>query len=96
MTGTHARNHHGIFKNKNAKNLAIQYNLNLYNKDYYIHSGKFIHLHDVQFMVDNFWLDYFMGLTENPPITLSYNEKFHIFQSLKINYPDLNYNYSFA
>jgi hypothetical protein len=96
MTGTSARNHYGIFENKTAKNLAILYNLDLYNKNAYVHSGKLIHLHDVQFIVDNFWLDYFMGLTEYPPITLPFTKQNDIVESLKINYPHFDCDYSWA
>ena len=68
MTATSANNRRGIFKSKKAYNFALQYGLDLNSKKSYIHTGLYVSFDDVQFFVDNLWLDYFMGLTETTPI----------------------------
>ncbi len=94
MTGSSARNHYGIFKNKKAKLLASKYGLNLNDPNSYIHFGKYITYYDVSFMIDNFWLDHFMYNTDKP-LEVSYDEYDDIFYSLQIKYPAL-LNFSFA
>lgn len=97
MTGTSARNTFGIFKTKSAKLLAIKYKLSLYDKNAYIHSGRFILYTDVKFIVENLWLDHFMYETDKP-IDVSIEEYFDIYNSLENSYPELlNLSYlSFA
>ena len=93
MTGTSAKNHSGIFATKRTKNLAEKHGLDLYNKNAYMYSGKFITYDDVQFIVDNLWLDYFMGYSiEQPDATISTTEKLHIIDSLRIKFPDFDYS----
>jgi hypothetical protein len=93
MTGTSAKNHSGIFSTKRTKNLAEKYGLDLYNKNAYMYSGKFITYDDVQFIVDNLWLDYFMGYSiEQPDATISTTEKLNIIDSLRIKFPDFDYS----
>ena len=93
MTGTSAKNHPGIFSTKRTKNLAEKYGLDLYNKNAYMYSGKFITYDDVQFIVDNLWLDYFMGYSiEQPDATISTTEKLNIIDSLRIKFPDFDYS----
>lgn len=88
MTATSANNRRGIFKSKKAYDLALLYGLNLYDKKSYIHSGLYISFDDVQFIVDNLWLDYFMGFTDTPPInSLSVDEEDNIINSLKQRFP---------
>ena len=88
MTGTSARNHHGIFKNNKAKYLASKYGLDLNNPDAYIHLGKFVTYSDVSFMVENFWLDHFIHNTAKP-LDVSYNDYNELFYSLQHKYPTL-------
>ena len=88
MTATSARNSYGIFKTKRARLLAIQYSLNLYDKNSYIHDGNLILYSDVKFIVDNLWMDHFY-YGSHPPILVSFDEYNHIFNSLKIIYPNL-------
>ena len=97
MTGTSARNNHGIFKTKKAYNLALLYNLELHNKNAYIHSGKFISFNDVEFIVDNLWLDYFMGLNTYPPLyNISIEYENLLINNLQLKYPYLNTAFSWA
>ena len=97
MTGTSANNRCGIFKSRKAYNLALQYDLELNSKKSYIHSGLYVSFDDVQFIVDNLWLDYFMGYTDNTPIdTLSVDEVYDIMNSLKQRFPFFDQNYSWA
>lgn len=97
MTGTSANNRCGIFKSRKAYNMALQYGLNLNSKKAYIHSGLYISFDDVQFIVDNLWLDYFMGLSDNIPIdSISIEEENKIVVSLKNRYPFFEQNYSWA
>ena len=88
MTATSANNRRGIFKSKKAHDLALQYGLNLYDKNSYIHSGSYVSFDDVQFIVDRLWLDYFGRFTDTPPIdSLSVDEENHLMNSLKQKYP---------
>lgn len=97
MTGTSARNHYGIFKTKKAYNLALRYNLELNNKNAYIHSGKYITFDDVEFIVDNLWLDYFTGLVPAPPINnISMEEENNIINDLQDKFPYFNTAFSWA
>jgi hypothetical protein len=64
------RNHFGIFYNKNAYLLALKYNLDLYNKNSYISNNKYITFLDVNYIVDNLWMDHFF-YNLNPPINLN-------------------------
>ena len=89
MTGTSALNPYGIFKTKRAKLLAIKYSLDLYDKNAYIHSTHLILLSDVQFIVDNLWIDHFM-YNDPKPIDLSFSEYNDIYFYLKYNYHNLN------
>lgn len=59
-------NKRGIFKDKKALLLAIKYNLDINNKNSYIHSGVHITYKDVHFIVDNLWLDHFMYGVQTP------------------------------
>jgi hypothetical protein len=83
-----ARNHYGIFKTKKAKLLAIKYNLELNDSDFYIHFSQFITYFDVLFMIDNFWLDHFM-YNSDKPLDVSIDEYYNIFFSLKRKFPTL-------
>ncbi len=94
MTGSSARNHYGIFKDKKTKLLASKYGLDLNNPDAYIHFGKYVTYSDVSFMVENFWLDHFMYNTDKP-LEVSYNVYNDLFYSLQDKYPVL-LNFSFA
>jgi len=97
MTGTSANNRRGIFKSKKAYNLALQYGLDLNSKKSYIHTGLYVSFDDVQFIVDNLWLDYFMGLTETTPIdNISDDEEYDIMNSLKKRFPFFEQHYSWA
>jgi len=97
MTGTSANNRRGIFKSKKAYNLALQYGLDLNSKKSYIHTGLYVSFDDVQFIVDNLWLDYFMGLTETTPIdNISEDEEYDIMNSLKNRFPFFEQHYSWA
>jgi len=73
MTGTSAKNTFGIFKSRRAKLLAIRYNLDLYNTNAYVHKFDYITYADVQFIVDNLWLDHFTDFTP-PPIKVDIYE----------------------
>ena len=84
----------GIFKTSSAKQLAIKYNLDLHNKNAYIHDDEYISYYDVKFIVDNLWLDHFM-YGEDKPIDVSYEEYNNIYESLCNNWPDA-FNLSFA
>ena len=88
MTGTSSRNTFGIFKTKKAKCLAIKYKLDLNNPNAYIHNGPYITLYDVQFIVDNLWLDHFMYTTD-PPLELSANEYNDIYYNIQYKCPDI-------
>ena len=90
-----ARNHHGIFKTKKAKLLAIKYVLDLNDANSYIHDSNYITYHDVENMVNNLWLDHFMYNSEKP-ININYDEYFTIYNTICTNYPDLSLNFSFA
>jgi len=94
MTGTSARNAHGIFKSKRAKLLAIKYGLELYDKNAYINLGNTISYSDVKFIVDNLWMDHFMYGTDEP-IEVSFQEYNDIYYSLKDAFPEI-FNFSFA
>ena len=94
MTGTSARNVYGIFKTKQAKQLAERYSLDLYDKNAYIHSGNLILYNDVKFIVDNFWIDHFIYGTPKP-IEISSTEYNDIYFSILDSYPDL-FNLSYA
>lgn len=97
MTGTSANNRRGIFKSKKAYDLALQYGLDLNSKKSYIHTGLYVSFDDVQFIVDNLWLDYFMGLTETAPIdNISDDEEYDIMNSLKNRFPFFEQHYSWA
>lgn len=97
MTGTSANNRSGIFKSKKVYNLALQYGLELNSKKAYIHSGLYISFDDVQFIVDNLWLDYFMGFTDTIPIDyISIEEENEIIVSLKNRYQFFEQNYSWT
>ena len=48
-----------------AKALAIKYNLEINDKNSYIHDHKLIFYSDVKFIVDNLWLDHFMYNSPN-------------------------------
>lgn len=97
MTGTSANNRRGIFKSKKAYDLALQYGLDLNSKKSYIHTGLYVSFDDVQFIVDNLWLDYFMGLTETTPIdNISDDEEYDIMNSLKNRFPFFEQHYSWA
>ena len=88
MTGTSARNSYGIFKNKMAKALAIKYNLEIYDKNSYIHDHKLIFYSDVKFIVDNLWLDHFM-YNSPKPLDLPHDEYNDIFNELMDNFPHI-------
>lgn len=97
MTGTSARNNYGIFKTKKTYLFASRYGLELYNKNAYIRSGKFVSFDDVQFIVDNLWLDYYLNLTDVCPIdNITTDEEYDIFISLKNKFPFFEQNYSIA
>lgn len=76
----------GIFKTSSAKQLAIKYNLDLTNKNAYIHDDEYISYYDVKFIVDNLWLDHFMYNSSKPAIVTSY-EYSQIYYDLKTKYP---------
>ena len=69
----------GIFKSKRAKNLAINYGLEINNKNGYARlvgesTSKTITYEDVKFIVDNLWLDHFIyGALE--PIKLDESDR---------------------
>jgi|AntAceMinimDraft_6_1070360.scaffolds.fasta_scaffold13054_4 hypothetical protein len=73
MTGTSARNIYGIFKTKRARNLAIEYNLDIHNKKAYIHDKKHISYDDVLFIVQNLW-DAHFSYGSDKPIDVSIDE----------------------
>ena len=83
------KNNYGIFINKKAKNLAIKYNLPIQNKTAYMYKGKYIRLYDVQFIVDNLWINHFQ-YNEPKPIEVNRFEYFDIFNSLIIRFPGLS------
>lgn len=83
MTGTSARNTCGIFKTKTAKNLAFQYNLDLYNKNSYPTSKNFVTLNDVKYIVYELWRAYFLYGVNKPTHNISKKDElviyFHLF-----------------
>ena len=85
MTGTSARNPLGIFKTKKAKILAIEYNLDLYNKNCYpsCEDDKLVTLFDVKYIVYELWHAYFTYGTNKPKYNISKKDEliihFHIF-----------------
>jgi hypothetical protein len=84
-----SRNTYGIFKSKNARKLAITYNLDIYDKrSYIIDNDKPVKLSDVRYIVDNLWLDHFIYESDDP-IIVSNNEYNTIFLNLLSKYPDL-------
>ena len=84
-----SRNTYGIFKSKNARKLAIAYNLDIYDKrSYIIDNDKPVKLYDVRYIVDNLWLDHFIYESDDP-IIVSNNEYNTIFLNLLSKYPDL-------
>jgi len=93
MTATSARNYYGIFKTKKAKLLAIKYNLELDSKQAYIHHDSHITTSDVQFIVDNLWLDHFMYNAPKPLSKISKHEYDHIYYNLTYKFPVL-FNFS--
>lgn len=78
-------NNYGIFKTKKAKKLAIRYNLDLFDKNAYACQTKYVSTDDVNFIVENLWLDHFMYNT-NPPINTSLEEYYNIYNYLKNYY----------
>jgi hypothetical protein len=84
MTGTSARNSYGIFKSKRAKLLAIEYNLDLYDKNAYIHFGNLISYSDVKNMVNNLWHSHFF-YGDAPPIQTSIGNYYKIKYELMSN-----------
>jgi len=90
-----ARNHYGIFKTKKAKLLAIKYDMDLNDANYYIHDSNYITYHDVKNIVDNLWMDHFMYNSEKP-LNITNDEYFTIYNTLCTNYPNLIFNFSFA
>lgn len=60
------RNHPGIFWNKKAKLLAIKYNLDMDNPNAYGVQNGYVKSNDVQFIVDNLWIEHFINLTPKP------------------------------
>jgi len=97
MTGTSANNRRGIFKSKKAYDLALRYGLNLNSKKSYGDTGFYVSFDDVQWIVDNLWLVYFMGFTETPPIdNISEDEEYDIMNSLKKRDPFFEQHYSWA
>lgn len=79
MTGTSARNPSGIFKTKNAKNLAIQYDLDIYNINSYPTSKKYVTLYDVKFIVYELWRAYFTYGINKPLLNISKKEELVIY-----------------
>jgi hypothetical protein len=88
MTGTSARNHYGIYLTKHAKNMAVKYGFNLYDKNQFIHSKKYILLSDVQLMIEHLWLEHFL-YDFDKPIDVSYDEYNYIFYNLQQKFPTL-------
>ncbi len=66
-----------------------KYNLDLYNKNAYIHDDEYISYYDVKFIVDNLWIDYFFHGSDKP-IDVSDEQLFDIFNNLTIHYPFIN------
>jgi hypothetical protein len=56
----------GIFQNKRAYNLAVKYNLSIFDKDCYIHNKKLIGINDVKFLIKNMWIDHFLYGVSKP------------------------------
>lgn len=90
-----ARNHYGIFKTKKAKLLAIKYDMDLNDVNYYIHNSNYITYYDVKNIVDNLWMDHFMYNSEKP-LNITHDEYFTIYTILCNNYPNLIFKLSFA
>ena len=81
-------NHYGIYLTKHAKNMAVKYGFNLYDKNQFIHSKKYILLSDVQFMIEHLWLEHFL-YDFDKPIDVSYDEYNYIFYNLQQKFPTL-------
>lgn len=87
-----ARNKYGIFNSKNARELAISYNLDLNDKrSYAVNQNRYVKLYDVRYIVDNLWLDHFIYNTADP-IQVSNYEYNNIFYNLLTKYPTLLQN----
>lgn len=80
------RNHHGIFWNKKAKNLAIQYNLDLNSTYAYGVNNNYVKLRDVEFIVHNLWIEHFVNSTPKP-IQLNDHNYFMMYNKLLLLYP---------
>lgn len=76
-------NRRGIFKDKRALLLATKYNLDLTNKNSYMHTGEYITYRDVNFIVNNLWIDHIMyGVS--PPISVDYDTYMKIIDTIRI------------
>ena len=80
-------NHYGIFKSKRARNLAIDYGLEINNINAYARlvgesTSKTIKYEDVKFIVDNLWLDHFIH-DALEPIKLKESERLKIYFYLR-------------
>ena len=88
MTGTSARNPIGIFTSKRAKFLAIKYNLDLFNVNAYPRgTSKYVTYSDVNFIVENLWLDHFLDDVTAPPCECTWQEHEIMYNTLKIKWP---------
>lgn len=61
-----------IFKDKRAFNLALKYNLPLYDKNAYISNHKHISLNDVKFIVTELWRSHFLYNSQAPILLDNY------------------------
>lgn len=61
-----------IFKDKRAFNLALKYNLPLYDKRAYMTNHNYVSLSDVKNIVRNLWLDHFLYNSQAPILLDNY------------------------
>jgi hypothetical protein len=61
-----------IFKDKRAYNLALKYNLPLYDRRCYMSNHKYIRLSDVKFIVTELWRNHFLYNSEAPILLDNY------------------------
>ena len=95
MTGTSCRNLYGIFKTNKARNLAILYDLELYDINAYIHNNNYVTFNDVKFIVDNLWLSHFIYDNEPMPIIVNLDKYNSIYNNIKKKFPSFYIVYSF-
>jgi hypothetical protein len=84
-------NHPGIFWNKKTKLLAMKYNLDIDNIYAYGVTYGYVKLRDVEFIVNNLWIEHFTNLTAKP-IELNGDDYLFLHFKLLRMYPQFFYN----